>query len=150
MSSIRLTDISAGALADAADANFVVHTSWVPERVPGMRVTIEPQIVLVDSGLACDTFNFICRARFTDEEATKQIRRALAFFRGVERPFSWWVGPADQPFNLGDLLMEAGLQRAETELAMAADLAVLRTSFIRLFIIICNIRQADCILTIAL
>ena len=60
------------------------------------------------------------------------IRRHSAFerrwpsSRQVERPFSWWVGPGDRPSNLGDLLVDAGLLRAETELAMAADLAALQ------------------------
>jgi ribosomal protein S18 acetylase RimI-like enzyme len=54
------------------------------------------------------------------------VDEAIAYFRGSGRPFSWWVGPADQPADLADLLVAAGLERAETELAMAADLAALR------------------------
>lgn len=40
----------------------------------------------------------------------------------MDRPFSWWLNPGDEPIDLGHLLLEAGLQRAETETAMAADL----------------------------
>lgn len=50
------------------------------------------------------------------------IAAALAHFRGVGRPFSWWVGPADLPADLGARLEAAGLAAAEGELAMSASL----------------------------
>jgi ribosomal protein S18 acetylase RimI-like enzyme len=113
------------ALAEAADANFVVHATWALKRTPGMHVIDEPELVLADSGLTSDTFNIICRARLAPDQATEQIRAAIGFFKQSGRPFSWWVGPADRPANLGQRLLDAGLQRADSELAMAADLAAL-------------------------
>jgi ribosomal protein S18 acetylase RimI-like enzyme len=127
MSNLILDGTSAAELAEAADANFVVHASWAHRRTPGMRVSDELGVVLTDSGLACDTFNIACRARLTAGQASQRVQAALAFFRQLERPFSWWVGPRDQPSNLGALLVAAGLLRAETELAMAADLAAMQT-----------------------
>ncbi len=110
-------------LAHAADANFVTHAGWAASRVPGMLVRDEPDLVLVDSGLACDTFNFVLRARLDRDTAARRIAGALDHFGRVERPFSWWVGPADLPAGLGHLLAAHGLARAESELAMAANLA---------------------------
>lgn len=127
MSDLVLSAVSSAELAEAADANFVVHASWVHQHLPGMRVSDELGCVLVDSGLACDTFNIVCRTRFTVEQALERIQAAIDFFREVNRPFSWWVGPGDQPSNLGTLLVGAGLPRADTELAMAADLANLHS-----------------------
>jgi ribosomal protein S18 acetylase RimI-like enzyme len=121
-----MSKASSTELAEAADANLVVHACWVLERTPGMRVSDELGIVLADSGLPCDTFNLACRARLTADQAPQRIREAIAFFREVGRPFTWWVGPSDQPADLEDLLVDAGLLRAETELAMAADLSALR------------------------
>ena len=126
MSHLIVGEVSNAELAEAADANFVVHASWAHQRTAGMRVSDELGVMLTDSGLACDTFNVACRARLTADQARQRIRAALAFFRQAGRPFSWWVGPGDQPSNLGELLVEAGLLRAETELAMAADLAGLQ------------------------
>jgi GNAT superfamily N-acetyltransferase len=113
-------------LADAADANFVTHAGWVQRHVAGMTVLDRPDLTLVDSGLPCDTFNFICRARMARDHAEARGRAAVDYFRQAQRPFSWWVGPADHPSNLGDVLVEIGLDRAESELAMAADLHELR------------------------
>jgi hypothetical protein len=53
--------------------------------------------VLSDSGLRCDTFNFICRARLAPETVRAAAAEAISYFAHVERPFSWWVGPADRP-----------------------------------------------------
>jgi GNAT superfamily N-acetyltransferase len=76
----------------------------------------------VDSGLPCDTFNVVCHARLASADAPRRAREAVGHFEGNGRPFSWWVGPADRPSDLGDLLRAQGLECAETELAMAADL----------------------------
>jgi ribosomal protein S18 acetylase RimI-like enzyme len=118
----RLADGDA-TLAAAADAPFVTHATWALARTPAMHVIEDAALVLADSGLACDTFNFVCRARLDGVDAPARVRAAIAHFRDAGRPFSWWVGPADRPRALGTLLEAAGLARAETEVAMAVDLA---------------------------
>ena len=122
---ISLKDLGRSALAGAADDNLVTHVTWVHRRTAGMRVVEAPDLVLVDSGLACDTFNVVCRARFAPGGAYERIRATVDYFARARRPFSWWLNPADQPRDLGDLLSAAGLHPADTELAMAADLALL-------------------------
>lgn len=121
-------DMTALQLAEAADANLVTHMSWVQRRGAGMRVLGDDRLTIVDSGLPCDTFNFVCRARLTPETVRERVAGALAYFRGVGRPFSWWVGPADRPADLGDALRTAGLGAAESEVAMTADLDALPES----------------------
>jgi hypothetical protein len=112
-------------IAEAADANFVVHASWVARHTAGMLVVEDAGLVLIDSGLPCDTFNFVCRARLEARNAMSRAATAIAHFSSAGRPFSWWVGPADTPNDLGDVLVGAGLARSESELAMAADLRAL-------------------------
>jgi hypothetical protein len=68
MSYIRLGEDSAAALAEAADANFVVHATWALKRTSGMRVIDVPELVLADAGLSSDTFNiqdFVKYTRYT-------------------------------------------------------------------------------------
>jgi GNAT superfamily N-acetyltransferase len=115
----------AGALEHAAAANLAVHMSWVQRRTPGMRVDDAPDLLLVDCGLPTDTFSYVARARIAPARLDARVREALEWFRRVGRPFSWWVGPGDEPDGLGDALEAAGLAPAESELAMAADLAPL-------------------------
>lgn len=114
--------------AERADANFVLHVTWALQRTPGMIAQVWDQLVVADSGLPCDTFNFICRARLNNAAVTSVADDAVSYFGQVERPFSWWVGPADRPRELGAVLETIGLERAETELAMALRLEALRAS----------------------
>jgi ribosomal protein S18 acetylase RimI-like enzyme len=79
-----------------------------------MTVSRTDGVVLADSGLECDTFNVVCNAR------SPRIEHVLAHFG--ERPFSWWVGPQDEPENLGELLQQHGLERHESELGMYVKL----------------------------
>jgi ribosomal protein S18 acetylase RimI-like enzyme len=109
-------------LAEAADANFVAHAGCVQRRLAGMSVIDDEDLVLIDSGLDCDTFNVICRARLDGESASRRAGEAIDHFRAARRPFSWWVGPADEPTDLGKRLVACRLALAETELAMAAEL----------------------------
>ncbi len=120
--------LSPAAIAAAADDNMVAHVSWVHRCVRGMHVDETAELVLVDCGLPCDTFNIVCRARLEPQRAEQRISAALEYFAGVQRPFAWWLGPADQPANLASLLEAAGLRHAESELAMAADLELLSSA----------------------
>jgi len=111
-------------LAEEADTNFIAHAGWIQSRLPGMRV-LDGGLTVIDSGLPCDTFNLVCRARLDSATAGERVRAAIDHFRREGRPFSWWVGPADFPKDLGRNLEEAGLEKAETELAMATHLSSL-------------------------
>lgn len=112
-------------VADRADANFVVHATWALERTAGAMTRVADDLVLADSGLACDTFNFVCRARLHEAGARAAAAAAVRHFAQVERPFSWWVGPADRPASLGATLGDLGLAPAEGELAMSLPLDAL-------------------------
>ncbi len=113
-------------LANAADQNLATHFTWVQRHTAGMRVQEDQGLVLTDCGLPCDTFNAVCHSRLTGADTVAQIERAIAWFGNRRHPFSWWVGPADTPSNLGNLLERAGLTAAEGELAMAVTLSELR------------------------
>jgi len=111
------------ALIDAADENLAAHVSWIHQRTPGMRAALAPDLVVVDSGLPQDTFNVVCRARLAPRAAAARAQAIVAAFAAAGRPFSWWVTPGSCPSGLGAALRAAGLEPADGELAMAADLA---------------------------
>jgi GNAT superfamily N-acetyltransferase len=110
-------------LHDAADENLAVHATWATSCLPLARVQRAPDLVLVDSGLACDTFNFACRARISAGRAEERVAEARDFFRVTDHPFSWWLGPGFTPPGLPEVLARHGLEQAESEIAMAIDLA---------------------------
>jgi ribosomal protein S18 acetylase RimI-like enzyme len=117
-------------LFTVAITNLTVHFSWVHHQLPGMTVWDEADFILVDSGLPCDTFNAVCRARLMPDNASEHIQAVNAYFADVQYPFSWWVNPGDEPGNLGQLLINNGLHEAETELAMGMDLNQLKDDWL--------------------
>jgi hypothetical protein len=62
------------ALANAADENLALHASWVQQQTATMQVLKDAELVIVDSGLPCDTFNLICRARLNSATARERIQ----------------------------------------------------------------------------
>jgi ribosomal protein S18 acetylase RimI-like enzyme len=119
--------LARGPALDAADAaNKAVHLGWIQERTPGMLVFADDELMVVDSGLPTDTFNVVCRARLSRGSLSARIASVLRHFRSANRPFAWWVGPADRPEDLGEALVEHGFAAAGTEPAMAAALDALR------------------------
>jgi ribosomal protein S18 acetylase RimI-like enzyme len=112
-------------VAARADEPFVTHVTWPLERTAGMETDVRPELVLSDSGLPCDTFNIICRTRLDGATVRAAALDAISHFARVQRPFSWWVGPADRPGDLGSVLEELGLQQADSSVAMALPLASL-------------------------
>jgi GNAT superfamily N-acetyltransferase len=113
--------LSRDEIADLADDNLATHFGYVQARVPGMRVW-QRDLVAVDCGMPCDTFNAVCRARLRGEDVSARVQDVVRWFAERRHPFSWWHGPADRPADLADHLTRAGLEPAESELAMAVRL----------------------------
>jgi|SRR5579864_579873 len=109
-------------LVTALEENLYGHISFVQRSIPGMTVFDDDGLLVVDSGLPSDTFNKTARARLSESDANRRISEVAAYFRSVERPFAWWVGPGSRPFDLEARLRDLGLVTAERELGMAMDL----------------------------
>jgi ribosomal protein S18 acetylase RimI-like enzyme len=122
-----MENISLPDLRTAATANLITHFTWVQCQTSAMTVTRGPNLTITDCSLPCDTFNAVCGAQLTADNAREQIKTAIAYFADQQRPFSWWLSPGDRPDNLGKLLLEAGLKEDYSEWAMAADLRQLPT-----------------------
>ncbi len=107
----------------AMEANQAEHMTYLARRLPGAIVQDTPGLLLVDSGLPCNTFNVVCRARLARDEADARIAAAVSHFRDKAFPFAWWVGPDALPEDLDARLSAHGLANAEQELGMALDLS---------------------------
>jgi ribosomal protein S18 acetylase RimI-like enzyme len=105
------------------EANLAAHLAHLPSHLHGALLLDDPALLLIDSGFPSDTFNAICRARLAGKDIDTRIDRAIEHFRHKNLPFSWWVGPASEPADLGKRLAAHSLTCAEAEAAMALDLA---------------------------
>ena len=78
--------------------------------------------------MPCDTFNLVCQARLKPGTALDRIQRVVAYFAGRGPPVRLVAQPwLYAALTCGRTSLAAGLQPAETEVAMAADLHALRT-----------------------
>ncbi|MEB3366100.1 GNAT family N-acetyltransferase [Saccharopolyspora mangrovi] len=104
------------------ESNLAEHAAHAHRSMPGAAVVDGADVLIADSGLADDTFNIVAAARFTSNNATGRIGETVRFLAATGRPFSWWVGPASEPGDLGERLSAAGVVAAERETAMWAEL----------------------------
>jgi ribosomal protein S18 acetylase RimI-like enzyme len=118
----KVTSSALTPLLQAVEENLHGHISFVQRSLPGMTVLDQQDLLLVDSGLASDTFNKIGRARLSEAEADRRIAEAISHFRLARRPFAWWVGPESRPLDLEARLRHHGFVAAESELGMAMEL----------------------------
>jgi ribosomal protein S18 acetylase RimI-like enzyme len=115
-------------LLDRMERNLAAHVSYLHPALPDATVTTTDDLVIADSGINDETFNIVSAARFTPDTATARIAETVRALRATGRRFSWWVGPASTPRNLGARLAAAGLPASEYETAMWAPLAAIPTA----------------------
>ncbi|MFG2646563.1 GNAT family N-acetyltransferase [Streptomyces sp. NPDC048436] len=105
------------------ELNLAEHACHLHRQLADAAIIEADDLLVADSGLDDDTFNIVAAARFTEESAPRRVSETVQRLTATGRPFSWWVGPASTPANLGTLLEAAGIKAAETEAAMWKDLS---------------------------
>jgi ribosomal protein S18 acetylase RimI-like enzyme len=108
------------------ELNLAEHACHLHRQTPGMTVNQATDLLIADSGLDDDTFNFVGRARFTAATAPARLAQTVAELSATGRQFAWRVGPASTPRDLAALLTAAGMPPVNAEPAMwryLADLA---------------------------
>lgn len=117
----RLRTLTTGLLT-SMEQNLAEHACHLHRHLPYATLAETGDLLIADSGLADDTFNIVAAARFTADSVRARVAETVSAVRATGRPFSWWVGPASTPLDLGPVLAEAGVAAAETEAAMWLDL----------------------------
>jgi GNAT superfamily N-acetyltransferase len=110
-------------LAAQMEQNMAEHASHLHRATPGMTVRQANDLLIADSGLDDDTFNFVGLAAFTGASAPARIAETLTELAATGRTFAWRVGPASTPATLSALLARAGRPPARPEPAMWLPLA---------------------------
>ncbi len=105
-------------LAAQIEQNLAEHASHLHRATPGMMVRQTDDLLIADSGLDDDTFNFVGLAAFTGATASARIGETLRDVAETGRSFAWRIGPGSTPANLSALLARAGQPSARPEPAM--------------------------------
>jgi ribosomal protein S18 acetylase RimI-like enzyme len=79
-------------------------------RLSGFDALLAGDVTLTAVGAPYSWLNQASGARFTEVSADSRIDEVIAWFDSRGLPFSWEVGPADSPADLGDRLAARGLQ----------------------------------------
>jgi ribosomal protein S18 acetylase RimI-like enzyme len=100
------------------ELNLAEHACHLHRQTPGMSVNQAPDLLIADSGLDDDTFNFVGAARFTAATAPVRLAETVTELSATGRQFAWRVGPASTPRDLAALLTAAGMPPVNAEPAM--------------------------------
>ncbi|MCL1470799.1 GNAT family N-acetyltransferase [Argonema antarcticum] len=125
MTKIQLGQNTEAEVIRAIEFNMFGHKSYFARHLSTMEVIDKPDMLLIDSRLPSDTFNYVCRANFPESEVDSRIDFALNYFQQRQLPIAWWIGPNSQPANLAEHLEKHGLKRVEQAAGMALDLNLL-------------------------
>ena len=78
-------------------------------RLPGFDALIADDVMLTAVGAPYAWLNQAFAARFAEAAVEARIDAVIGWFESRGLPFSWEVGPADEPADLGDRLIARGL-----------------------------------------
>jgi len=106
----------------AMDANMQLQMTYFAKYAQPMRLVFEPDVTVVMSDIADDTFNYVIGARFNKKNLSNRVSHILELYKCKNLPFSWWVGERDEPDGLADELVRQGLSPKEENTGMSLSL----------------------------
>lgn len=114
-------DFSEAAIAAAIEQNgfaFILPLGTLPQA----EVHEDAQILRLITRLPSSAYNVVLRAHFEPEEIEARVEEALSSFGSPRLPLTWWIGPATQTLQLGEVLEAHDLVHAIDAPGMAMDL----------------------------
>lgn len=112
------------AVVKPLEANLWDHIAFLAQGRKGASIQSSADILLIDSGLGCETLNRIGRCQLHPTFGLKRIEDALEYFRGKTPPaaFTFTLGPMSGQGGLNDTLKSLGLVKTADMLGMAAPM----------------------------
>lgn len=124
----RKKDWSQSEILKAMETNMHLQMTYFSKYVDTLELPFQPDVTVVRSSVADDTFNYVLSARFKDTNAQFRIFQIRQFFKEPSLPYSWWVGPLDSPAALDEVLLSQGFSFKEENVGMYLDLGDFRSS----------------------
>lgn len=109
-------------IQESMEANMHLHMTYFAKYVPTQEIVFEPDVTVVRSEMADDTFNYVIGAHFNAQNASERTQAVINHFKKRSLPFSWWVGERDTPPELIKHLKEEGLSPKEQDFGMYQSL----------------------------
>ncbi len=120
-----LEDLSGAALVAAIEDNLSDQYEVFARYMPQARWSDDGETEIFLTGIPSPVFNGVFRAQLDEDQLDAKIEDAMAVFKAIGAPMTWWTGPATRPADLGKHLQEHGLQHEYDFAGMAIDLLTL-------------------------
>ncbi|MEQ8474956.1 GNAT family N-acetyltransferase [Fulvivirga sp.] len=109
-------------MIELIDQNFELHATQIPGATPSMTIMNSENVVAVDSGLSCDTFNIIFIKNglaITQAELDDTIKH----YRNKDFDFCIWVNADNLTDNLKEIFKSVNVSHQNEEVGMVLDLS---------------------------
>tara|TARA_R110000868_G_scaffold79782_2_gene226900 strand:+ start:779 stop:1567 length:789 start_codon:yes stop_codon:yes gene_type:complete len=110
------------AILKAFESNLWDRTSYLANARKDGEVQDSPDLLLVDSGLPCASFNTIGKSSLHPRFGMDRVESAIKHFQSKSAPFNWILGPLSGHGSMEPALKSFGLSCPEEEWVMAMDL----------------------------
>ena len=118
-----LTDLTEASFITAIEENlfsmFPLLNQWSE-----LEFQDTPELLWTLTNIPFPLFNSVSRAKLAPESVDDAIDAAISRCKTNNVPMMWWTGPATQPADLGEKLIDRGFHQSNSP-GMAADLNVL-------------------------
>ncbi|MGB5820685.1 MAG: GNAT family N-acetyltransferase [Saonia sp.] len=108
-------------MKDLIDLNFQRHASQIPSEIDSMQVIQTENILMVDSGLCCDTFNII-HIKNGASVTKSELSKSIGHYREKDLDFCIWSNSQNLTPELGENLRELSIFKQNEEIGMALNL----------------------------
>lgn len=108
-------------MIELIDQNFELHATKVPGSTQGMKILNSENVVAVDSGLSCDTFNIIF-IKNGIAITHSELANVVEHFRNKDYDFCIWVNAENLTDNLWQIFKALNISKQNEEVGMVLDL----------------------------
>lgn len=130
MNLINFNQSTEAQIIQSIESNMFGHMSYFATHLSGMEVIDRPDMLIINSGLKSETFNYVCRVNLNESEIDNSLNFALNYFHQRQLPACWWIGANSKPANLSEHLAKHGLKQVEEAAGMAMNLNELPENYL--------------------
>ncbi len=123
-----IEDLSDPRLGEAIEINWY---DWFKpwSRAPQVQFHETEDLRRLTTGVPHPTWNGVFLAHLTDKNVDEKIEENIEYFRELQLPWSWYIGPSSTPFDLKKRIEEYGLTNEHLMPGMAVELDTMKDDF---------------------
>ena len=123
-----IEDCSDSRIGEAVEVNWY---DWFKpwRKAPQVHFNETENIKRMTTKVPHPMWNGVFLARLTEENVDEKIRENIEYFKELQLPWSWFIGPSSRPLDLQHRIEEYGLTKKHLMPGMAVELESMRDDF---------------------